>query len=134
VHTARAAIALLQAHTATNGSKGLAPASLKFVRDALLKAVDWPNTAEDIVRRDTGKVDRLVVKHFTSTWILRALLASGVPASNPRISAEIRKLVEGQKNGLWRWSDVPKPIWATHDALETLVMWQTSAWHRIGEN
>jgi hypothetical protein len=67
-----------------------------------------------------GRYDALVVKHFTKPWVLLALLEAGVSPDSPRIKSAVRELVLLNRNGLWDWGEVGRPIWATHDALCSL--------------
>lgn len=124
VHTAHAALALLEAHTATGGRVGCDRADLQGVREWLLKQ-NWDNGSETISR---GKRPRpLTVNHYTSPWVVQALLRLGEPPTNNRIRRTVRQIVADQSDGLWPWGNgIQKPLWATHDALTALVEWLRS--------
>lgn len=129
VHTAHAALALLEAHAATGGRVGCDRAGLQGVREWLLRQ-SWDNGSEIISR---GKRPRpLTVNHYTSPWVIKALLRLGEVPTNNLVRTTVRQIVADQSDGLWPWgSGIQKPLWATHDALTALVEWLRSA--AIGE-
>jgi 3',5'-cyclic AMP phosphodiesterase CpdA/endonuclease/exonuclease/phosphatase family metal-dependent hydrolase len=120
LHTAHAMLALTTAFRASRGKAGLKPEELSEARRWLLEQ-PWENTQETIHRTSKeGKIEVLQVNHFTTPWVLMALLACKVSPSEPRVRAAVEDLAQGAEHGLWNWGAEKRPIWASYDALKAL--------------
>jgi DNA-binding XRE family transcriptional regulator len=122
-HTARAVVVLQEAlryHEERND-----------IQEAVGKATQW---LTDQVHRDDGVIEELIrprpdghgktrvmIRHFTSAWVVQALAAMPqVPLS--RLHRALRKLWEryDAELGLWAWGNGDVPIWMTLDAVTAL--------------
>ncbi len=122
VHTAHAALALGRASQATGGGIGVACSGLSEVASWLLSQDAWCNDHEEILRPLAGgDQDTLTVKHYTDTWVVRALLELGIDPREPKLVDAVRRIYASCDNGLWSWGSLAFPIWATHDALDALT-------------
>jgi hypothetical protein len=127
-HTARAVLALNHCYRATNGDLGRSAQDLQPAIVWLLRQPSWPNTAEAIERPIDGyRTERLIVRHSTAAWAVRALLELDLDPTNERIRAAIGAIYGSQKDGLWDWEEIRRPIWATHDALRALTCYALRA-------
>jgi hypothetical protein len=122
IHTAQALVALTYCHRATSGGLGLSPQELRPVCNWLLQEADWSNQEEEINYRgyDAFHNDVLRVRHFTSAWVVLALLQLGANPMEEKIRSTVRDIYRSHTDGLWDWGQVRKPIWATFDALRAL--------------
>ncbi len=120
LHTALAVLTLRQVHNATDGAMGATKSDLLSAINWIAQQDDWSNITEDINREHDDGLCTLVIKHFTATWAARAILISNEILITDRIQKLINELATGADQGLWNWGSVHHPIWATHDALETL--------------
>lgn len=120
LHSAMAILALRRAYDDTDGQLGADAASVEQALRWLARRDTWADTTEDINRKYGTKYCNLVVKHFTKTWVARALLTSNEFAIRPRLGKCVDELAESNEQGLWNWGDLQRPIWATHDALSTI--------------
>jgi hypothetical protein len=124
--TARVLLALRHCREATDGRLGAAAVDLEHAVRWLLREPNWQNTVEEIERPLGGShAEKLLVRHFTGAWAVRALLEFDVDPDNERIGATIRELYSSHRDGLWDWSlpgkpTVIRPTWATLDALRAL--------------
>jgi hypothetical protein len=124
--TARALLALQHCREATEGRLGAAPGELESAVRWLLREPNWQNTVEEIERPLGGShSEKLLVRHFTGAWVVRALLEFDLDPDNERIGATIRELYTSHREGLWDWSlpgkpSITRPTWATLDALRAL--------------
>jgi hypothetical protein len=132
-HTAKVLLALRHCRGATDGRLGAPPEELDPAVHWLLRAPHWDNVDEEIERPiGGGRSERLLVRHFTGPWVVRALLDYDVDPGNDRIGATIGELYESQEDGLWDWSLpggplIRRPVWATLDALRALQAYTTRA-------
>jgi hypothetical protein len=125
-HTARAvrALAKFQAVTAQPSDQ---------VKEALDQAVAWllqygdlTHASEVIDRPRHGSGDNLekvYVRHFTAAWVVKALVAVGIPATHRSVRnavAQIWKSYSDDEACLWRWGNGDLPIWMTFDAVDAL--------------
>ncbi|RII17624.1 hypothetical protein DSC45_12050 [Streptomyces sp. YIM 130001] len=150
VHTAQAVLALDRAAAVL----GETP----HVRDARREGIRWllacPGPLHDgcpdlrnvheVVRRpslsDLSHHEVLPVRHFTASWVLRALLTTGSArtAAEDGLEREWRELTAGaaaavwrqQTDGVWTWEgdgdDLGHPMWMTYQglsALRTHALW-----------
>lgn len=122
-HTARAAVALREA-LRYHGERD-------DIQEAVGQATQW---LTDRVNRDDGVVEELIrprpdgngtqrvmIRHFTSAWVVQALAATPqVPLS--RLHRALRTLWEryDADQGLWAWANGDLPIWMTLDAVTAL--------------
>lgn len=135
VHTAYAMLALLEAREAfaeapgVDGAPGLEIGDLAGARDWLLgQAVlagpgTWANINERIARRAAGRrgeTVKLEVLHYTTPWVVKALLLGGADVGHPALGKAVREMLDAERDGFWNWGDVRRPIWATYDALSAL--------------
>ncbi|MGI9021800.1 MAG: hypothetical protein ACR2HV_00935, partial [Acidimicrobiales bacterium] len=95
---------------------------LEPVQRWLLEQPKWIEVEETIGRRlSQNKYERFAFKHFTSPWVLSALLMCGADPSDNRIVAAVHELCESRQDGLWSWKGTERRIWATADALRGLT-------------
>lgn len=124
-HTARACAVLRRA-----GLVGAVPSDLTGrVDDALEIGVGWltglrevENTSEVFQRPGDGPPNSAFFRHFSASWVLRALLLCGVLPTHPTVSGTLGKVWSDfdDEHSLWRWSNGDLPIWMTFDGLATL--------------
>jgi transcriptional regulator with XRE-family HTH domain len=123
VHTARAVVALrevLQHHGERDD-----------IEDAIGQATQWltgrmhrdDGVVEELIRRrpDGAGTTRVMIRHFTSAWVVQALAAT--PQVPPgRVHRALRTLWDryDAKLGLWAWGNGDVPIWMTLDAVTAL--------------
>jgi hypothetical protein len=120
-HTARAVRVLA-------GVQAIAPADP--VQEALEQAVAWlieqpylHNAYEVIERPIGGRPEPVHVRHFTATWVVKALVSAGVPAGHPAVGKAVARIWDsygGDIAGMWAWDNGDLPIWMTFDAIEAL--------------
>jgi hypothetical protein len=124
--TARVLLALRHCRDATDGRLGPTPVELEHAVRWLLREPTWQNTVEEIERPLGGNhSEKLLVRHFTGPWAVRALLEFDVDPDNERIGGTVHELYTSHRNGLWDWSmpgrpTITRPTWATLDALRAL--------------
>jgi len=121
VHTAHSIVALLLTHNCTSGRSGAEASQFAVACDWLLSQVSWKDDEEKIQRPLGDEIDALRVAHYTTPWVIEALLRVGVDPTHPRIQESVRQLLASQNAGLWDWQSIRKPIWATYDALVALT-------------
>jgi prenyltransferase beta subunit len=133
LHTAHAVLALLAA--------GLDPADthidggIRYLRTSLRSsyAEPWPSTSEVETIDDDAALD---FRHFTTPWVICALLKAGAPIGDQVVTAGIQWLLAEQHTlGYWTSELTPgqTPIWATFDALHALASVRESALRRISD-
>lgn len=121
-HTARAVVALRE--FLRSDERG-------DVRDAVEQATQWlidrthpdDGVAEELIRSkpDGSGTTRIVVRHFTSAWVIRAL--AGAPKLPlHRLNHALGSLWGRYESdlGLWAWGSGDLPIWMTLDAVTAL--------------
>jgi hypothetical protein len=124
--TARVLLALRHCREATNGRLGPTAVELEDAVRWLLREPNWENTVEDIERPLGGNhSEKLLVRHFTGPWVVRALLEFDVDPDNERIGDTVHNIYTSHRDGLWDWSmpggpTITCPTWATLDALRAL--------------
>lgn len=145
LHTAQAVVALERAARVLGESAGVRAAREDGVR-WLLSCPDAPHHAcldlenlREEVRRprpdDPARHEVLNVRHFTATWIARALLSRGAleVARQDGLEETWRELVDGaaaavrsgQRDGIWSWgrgdsTELRHPMWMTYQGLSAL--------------
>jgi transcriptional regulator with XRE-family HTH domain len=115
-HTARAATVLRNAPTGLFG-------------DAVVSAEQWLAGVDDltgvseIIRRRVGEDRReeLIVHHFTSAWVVRALAGADVP-DRRRISQALEYVWARyhEPSHFWSWGNGDVPVWMLADAVAAL--------------
>lgn len=135
-HTAKVLLVLRHCRVATAGRLGVPPDELASAVQWLLREASWNNVDETIERSiGGGRSEKLLTRHFTGPWVVRALLEFDIDPGNERIGATIGELYERQEDGLWDWSlpdgpTIRRPVWATMDALRALAAYtQRAAWN-----
>jgi hypothetical protein len=128
VHTARAVRALARV-------QAIRPVGQ--VQEALEEAVAWLveqrdlHNAYEITERPVNRRFELVyVRHFTAAWMVKALVAAGVPAAHPTVRNAVDQIWSsfgGDATALWAWENGDLPIWMTFDAVEALRLAQLAA-------
>jgi hypothetical protein len=92
----------------------------------LLQYGDLSHASEVIDRPLHGSGDNLekvYVRHFTAAWVVKALVAVGIPATHRSVRnavAQIWKSYSDDEACLWRWGNGDLPIWMTFDAVDAL--------------
>ncbi|MBK3581639.1 hypothetical protein JHN63_49380 [Streptomyces sp. MBT65] len=103
---------------------------------------DLANLREEVRRRhpdDSSHHEVLNVRHFTASWIVRALLTPGAreiaredgaeEAWQERLDGAARAVWAAQSDGIWSWSrdgsaftteEMRQPIWMTYQGLSAL--------------
>jgi hypothetical protein len=127
-HTARAvrALALAEAGLPENDELRVR------IRDAIEEAGAWlaegqslENTAEFLDRHLSGQsVERMHVRHFTASLVVKALVTLGVAATHPAVHEAVLHVWQNyhHETALWYWPDGDLPVWMTFDALEALYL------------
>jgi transcriptional regulator with XRE-family HTH domain len=126
-HTARAVCVLARAQT-----MGLVAETLAGeVQDAVAVALDWllsrsgsdlDNTSENVERTVDGRTEVLYLRHFTPSWVLRAVLLAGERPTHPTALDALDHMWRYYSDGhsLWRWETGDLPVWMTFDAVAAL--------------
>lgn len=142
LHTAQAVVALDRTARVLGESAGARAAREDGVRWLLAcpdaphhGCLDLENLREEVRRPRTDEPARhevLNVRHFTSSWVARALLTPAARriAEEDGLEAEWRERLDGavaavwagQTDGIWTWergdgTDLRKPIWMTYQGL-----------------
>jgi DNA-binding XRE family transcriptional regulator len=123
VHTARSVVALREILHSRDDRND--------VREAADEATQWlidrthsdDGVAEDLARPrpDGDGTTRIIIRHFTSAWVVHAL--AGAPfLPLPRLNRALGTLWEryDANEGLWAWGSGDLPIWQTLDAVTAL--------------
>ena len=121
IHTAHAMFALVAAGKAGEPARTSRAPSLSAARQWLVEQ-PWTDRDEQIQRPlSAGSYDQLVVGHFTAPWVIIALLRTGHPNDDPRLTAALRQILGRRSQGLWKRGELDDwTIWAAHDALLAL--------------
>ncbi|MFF3482593.1 hypothetical protein ACFYXC_04850 [Streptomyces sp. NPDC002701] len=146
LHTAQAVVALDRAARVLGGESGNARAAREDGVRWLLACPDAPhdtcldlaNLREEVRRPRTDDPSRhevLNVRHFTASWIVRALLTPGARdlAREDGVEETWHELLDGaasavwagQTDGIWTWmrddtSELRRPMWMTYQGLSAL--------------
>lgn len=145
LHTAQAVVALERAGRVLGENAGVRAAREDGVRwllscpgSAHHSCPDLENLREEVRRPrpdDPAHHEVLNVRHFTATWILRALLSRGAleVARQDGLEGTWRELVDGaaaavragQRDGIWTWgrgdsTELRHPMWMTYQGLSAL--------------
>ncbi|MEU9187797.1 hypothetical protein AB0D14_25300 [Streptomyces sp. NPDC048484] len=146
LHTAQAVVALDRAARTLGHESGNARAAREDGVRWLLACPDAPHDAcldlsslrEEIRRPRTDDPSRhevLNVRHFTASWIVRALLTPGArdvvredgaeEEWHERLNGAASAVWAGQTDGIWTWvrddtSELRRPMWMTYQGLSAL--------------
>ncbi|WAU84249.1 hypothetical protein O1Q96_33940 [Streptomyces sp. Qhu-G9] len=152
LHTAQAVVALDRAAHVLGGESGNARAAREDGVRWLLACPDAPHDAcldlsnlREEVRRprtdDPSRHEVLNVRHFTASWVVRALLTPGARDIaredgieedwRERLNGAVSAVWAGQTDGIWTWvrddtSELRRPMWMTYQGLSALrahAMW-----------
>lgn len=133
LHTARSVLALLGA--GIDHSDAQIDSGLRYLRASLRPsdAEPWPSTSEVETIDEDAVLD---FRHFTTPWVICALLGGGAAIGDPVVTAGVQWLLAEQHSlGYWSSELAPgqTPIWATFDALHALASVRDSALRRISD-
>lgn len=146
LHTAQAVVALDRAARVLGGESANGRAAREDGVRWLLACPDAPHDAcldlanlREEVRRpctdDPSRHEVLNVRHFTASWVVRALLTPGARdiAREDGLEEEWRERLNGaasavwagQTDGIWTWvrddtSELRRPMWMTYQGLSAL--------------
>ena len=121
-HTARAVIALSRAASALQGDQALLDVREAGIAWLCRDSVSLEPLEEQIRRPvSAGNADTIFVGHFTAAWVARALMCSELtPERLQYVTGSVRRVIEGQKGGIWRWGNGERPIWTSYQGVMTL--------------
>lgn len=133
LHTARAILALIAA--GADPSDTQISNGVRYLRSSIRAsdAEPWPSTSEVETIDEEAALD---FRHFTTPWVVCALLGTGAPIGDPVVTAGIQWLLAEQHSlGYWSSQLAPgqTPIWATFDALHALKTVRDNALRRISD-
>ncbi|MGW1796715.1 hypothetical protein ACWCQN_12075 [Streptomyces sp. NPDC001984] len=145
LHTAQAVVALDRAARMLGETAGARAARQDGVRWLLSCPDARHDTCPDVahlreeVRRshpdDPARHEVLYVRHFTATWLVRALTTPGAREVavadgleerwRERLDGAFAAVWAGQTNGIWSWdhgdgSELRRPLWMTYQGLSAL--------------
>ncbi|MBQ1093820.1 hypothetical protein [Streptomyces sp. B93] len=145
LHTALAVIALDRAARVLGESAAARAAREDGVRWLLAcrdaphhSCLDLENLREEVRRPrtdDPARHEVLNVRHFTASWVARALLTPGaleaarrdglMPEWRERLDGAISAVWAGQTDGIWIWgrgdsTELRRPMWMTYQGLSAL--------------
>ena len=80
-----------------------------------------------------GRSEVLPLRHFTSAWVVRGVVAAGADSSNVLVNSAMRDVLRCYlpSVGIWRW---PRrggeyPTWMTYHGVAALTAW--AAGHQL---
>ncbi|WP_225858646.1 prenyltransferase/squalene oxidase repeat-containing protein [Streptomyces albicerus] len=145
LHTAQAVVALDRAARVLGENANARAAREDGVRWLLAcpdaphdTCLDLSNLREEVRRPRTDDPSRhevLNVRHFTASWIVRALLTTGArdiaredgleEERRERLNGAASAVWAGQTDGIWTWvrddtSELRRPMWMTYQGLSAL--------------
>ncbi|MGW2290193.1 hypothetical protein [Streptomyces phaeochromogenes] len=146
LHTAQAVVALDRAARVLGGESANGRAAREDGVRWLLACPDAPhddcldlaNLREEVRRPRTDDPSRhevLNVRHFTASWVVRALLTPGAREIaredgleeewRERLNGAVSAVWAGQTDGIWTWvrddtSELRRPMWMTYQGLSAL--------------
>jgi hypothetical protein len=124
VHTAHAITALVRGYHAAPGKFPVTPSSLKSATRWLLSAPYQETDVDRLTRpRGNAKHDILYWRHFTTAWVLMALVEGGADPTHPRLAEAAEAILSMRSAGpLWTFpGSAELPIWLTCDAIQALT-------------
>jgi Squalene-hopene cyclase C-terminal domain/Prenyltransferase and squalene oxidase repeat len=133
VHTAHALMALLAAGTSRDSPQVLS--GIRYLKSTTNVTAEEPWSSTSEVEQVEGDA-ALDFRHFTTPWVLCALLQAGVPIGDPVVMNAIQWIVTAQHSlGYWSSPLTPgqTPIWATFDAMFALSQVRLAALERFSE-
>ncbi|MFF1451403.1 hypothetical protein ACFVYF_25185 [Streptomyces sp. NPDC058274] len=140
LHTAQAVVALDRAARVLGESANARAAREDGVRWLLAcpdaphnGCLDLENMWEQVRRPRTDDPSRhevLNVRHFTASWVVRALLTAGAleiaredgveDGWRERLDGAMAAVWAGQTDGIWSWGRDDSPMWMTYQGLSAL--------------
>jgi hypothetical protein len=120
-HTARA-VRVLASVQAIRPS-GQVQEALEQATAWLIEQRDLHNAYEATERPVNGGLEGVQIRHFTAAWVVKALVTTGVPATQTLVSKALAQIWDsygGNTAALWAWDNGDLPIWMTFDAVEAL--------------
>lgn len=123
-HTAMAVVALARAGQVL-GEDGR-------THDAIEQSVRWLRDHRNLISQteqirryvaDNVPWDALTVRHFSASWVARALLlVSAATPSGPDdlLDEAMRQVQSAYRDGFWEWDDGERPLWMTYQAASVL--------------
>jgi hypothetical protein len=133
VHTAHALLALISAGASLSDAQVLH--GVRYLKSSMssTSSEPWPSTSEvEPVDADAA----LDFRHFTTPWVLCALLDAGVPIGDSAVTTAMQWILDSQHSlGYWSSPLTPgqTPIWATFDAIYALSKVRQAALDRFSE-
>ncbi len=123
VHTARAVVALRDVLRGRDDRDDLREAADEATQWLIDRTHPDDGVAEDLARPrpDGDGTTRIIIRHFTSAWVVQAL--AGAPSLPlPRLNLALGSLWDRYDvdQGLWAWGSGDLPIWQTLDAVSAL--------------
>jgi hypothetical protein len=122
-HTARAVRALARLQHVSPSER---------LRDAVGQGVTWlleqrefPSASDVVDRLVNGRNELVYTRHFSPSWVVKALISAGVPATHPTVAKAVGQIWDsyaGDAAGLWKWDNGDLPVWLTCDAVEALQL------------
>lgn len=126
-HTARATCVLARARSAGVVAEEVSDEVDEAIGVALtwlgaLPPADLRNTGENVERKIDGRTELLYLRHFTSSWVLRALILTGERPTTPTALDAVGEVWRyfSPDHSLWRWETGDLPVWMTFDAIAAL--------------
>jgi hypothetical protein len=121
-HSARAVCVLARARS-IDAVAGMADE----VDAAIDVTVEWlrdPGVRYDMpteIMKRAGTGDLFYLRHFTSSWVARALLLAGEAPSDRGVERALADVWAhyDPEHGLWAWPNGDLPIWMTFDGIAT---------------
>jgi hypothetical protein len=100
------------------------------VDDAIGVTVRWlgdPQTSYDMpteILRRRGVGNFFYIRHFTSSWVARALLLAGTSPSDRSVERALADVWANYdpQHGLWAWPNGDLPVWMTFDGIATALL------------
>ena len=123
VHTARAVHALALAQAVREPDRQV-QAAIDQAVGWLVDEADLGNVGELIDRPAEPTVEQVYIRHFTSAWVAKALIAVGKPARHAAVGKAVAELWKSfhRPSALWCWDNGDIPIWMSFDGVEALKL------------
>jgi hypothetical protein len=83
---------------------------------------DLRNQITPIVRNRAGSREVYVAHLFTSSWVVRAMLALDVGRDDPTVRAAMDAMWSHYREGMWHWDSGEYPTWMTYQGAHTAYL------------